>query len=104
MRTVTLLFGLLPCLAGAVVAPVVSISATTDGDSVYVNLYWSPVPGAFRYRVFYQAHLIDTPTPLGYTPTSPYEVTVSTGWNWQEQPDVVGFYYVITDSLLSDML
>jgi formylglycine-generating enzyme required for sulfatase activity len=101
MKAAILLLGLIPCLVDALDAPVVDITATMAnsngqilGDSVYVSLNWSPVPGAFRYRVSYSPQWQNAPTVIGETPSATFETAVPTGWGWQGAPDVLGFFSV----------
>jgi hypothetical protein len=95
MNKFLLLLGLLPALTFALDAPVVGITATTDGDSVYVTLAWDPVPGAARYQVFRQDQFLGTSTLVADNAASPFLTSVPTGWNWQAQPDVLKFFEVI---------
>lgn len=99
MRTATILLGIIPCLAWAIDAPVLDISATTDGDSVYVSLHWNSVPGAVKYSAFYQAQLNEAPSLLGFTNTSSFDIAIPAGWNWQHQPDVAAYFSVVAESL-----
>jgi formylglycine-generating enzyme required for sulfatase activity len=94
MRYILLLLGLLPAFAYALDAPVVGITATTDGDSVYVTLAWDPVPGANRYHVFRQEQFHGTSTLVSDIATSPFHTSVPTGWNWQQQSDVLSSFSV----------
>jgi formylglycine-generating enzyme required for sulfatase activity len=94
MKRLLLLLGLLPGFVQALDAPVVGITATTDGDSVYVTLAWDPVPGAARYQVFRQDQILGTSTLVSDNATSPFQTAVPTGWNWQLQPDVLKFFKV----------
>ncbi|MFA7329433.1 MAG: SUMF1/EgtB/PvdO family nonheme iron enzyme [Candidatus Delongbacteria bacterium] len=97
---VTFLTGLLGSLtlAFALEAPVVGISAIAGLDSVYVNLNWSPVPGATSYSVYYQPRLAEPATLLGKTRAASFLTAVPNGWTWYQQPDVLGFYSVASDS------
>lgn len=94
MKNLLLLLGLLPSLTSALDAPVVGITATSDGDSVYVTLAWDPVPGAVRYQVHRLDQFLGSPTLISDNATSPFQTTVPTGWNWQAQPDVLKFFNV----------
>jgi formylglycine-generating enzyme required for sulfatase activity len=105
MRFVATLLSLLPYLVSALEAPVVGITATMVngngqilGDSVYVSLSWSPVPSASRYQVFYRPLLTDTPGSRGFTTSTSFEVAIPTGWGWQGDPDMLGFFTVGADS------
>jgi sulfatase modifying factor 1 len=89
-----LLTALLPGLVQALDAPVVGITATTDGDSVYVTLAWDPVLGATRYHVYRQDQMLGTSTLVSDNATSPFQTSVPTGWNWQQQPDILKFFRV----------
>jgi formylglycine-generating enzyme required for sulfatase activity len=102
-----LLFCLLPCLSSALDAPVVDITATMAdsdgnirGDSVYVSLNWSPVPGAVRYGVHYSSLWQQARTLLGHTHESPFAIALPTTWGWPSFPDVYGFFSVTAESLV----
>lgn len=94
MKMLLLLLGLLPAFSYALDAPVVDITATTDGDSVFVRLAWDPVPGAMRYQVFRQDQFIGASTLVSDNASSPFQTAVPTGWNWQQQPDILKFFRV----------
>ncbi len=89
-----LLVTLLPCLVQALDAPVVGITATTDGDSVYVTLAWDPVLGAARYQVFRQDQFLGASALVSEYASSPFHTAVPTGWNWQQQPDILKLFKV----------
>jgi formylglycine-generating enzyme required for sulfatase activity len=95
MRTAPLLLGLIPWLAFAYDAPEVFITATCDGDSVYVDLNWSPVPGASVYKVFYQPRLTDAPELFGQSTVTSFAGAVPTEWSWHGAPDILGFFRVV---------
>lgn len=87
-----------PGLIFAVDAPSLEIQATTDGVQVTVDLNWTPDPAAGIYRVYYQPDLTESWSLLGRTFTSSYHASLPTGWDWQHQPLVTGFFTVVADS------
>jgi formylglycine-generating enzyme required for sulfatase activity len=96
MKHLLHLLGLLPFVAYALDAPVVGITATADLDSVYVNLLWNPIPGATGYNVFYQERLTDSPMLIDHSTTPSYLMSIPNDWTWYQQPDVLGFYSVVS--------
>jgi len=75
-------------------SPQLFTSATTDGDSVYVNLTWHPVFDAFKYNVFYYQNLSSSGLLISTTSSTNATFTIPTNWNWQHTPDVHGYFNV----------
>lgn len=89
----------LPIVTFALDAPIVSITSTTDGDSVRVALSWSHVQDATSYAVYYKSDFDDSYSLLSYTLDNSYETSISTNWNWNFTPDIFGYFYVTADSI-----
>ncbi|MFA7330406.1 MAG: hypothetical protein WC326_04955 [Candidatus Delongbacteria bacterium] len=93
------LFVLLTMVAALSATPPIdlNVSATTDGDSIYVNLNWSEFPDASYYRIYHSSSTTEPALNVGQTPDTCISISSSTGWNWQNQPQILGFYNVTAE-------
>ena len=87
---------LLPGILRAIDAPLVSISSTTDGFYVYSTLDWNAIGNALYYEIFYRQFPYSSPVLIGNCTTTEFSIAFPTGWTWNEQPTVFGFYEVKT--------
>lgn len=88
----------LPLTVLAMEAPVVSVTATCDGDSVYAHLNWDPVAGANCYGVYQTRLLGDSPSLVRQVYFPRCDVAVPTDWEWDSQPKVLAFFSVRAQS------
>ncbi|MFA7332506.1 MAG: SUMF1/EgtB/PvdO family nonheme iron enzyme [Candidatus Delongbacteria bacterium] len=100
MKLLSVLSFLLPSLVYAVDAPNVTISATTDGDSVYVQLGWDAVSGADRYLIYKNQAPGFDPLLIGTTSSMQFSHSMPTNWDWQFQPLIIGSFIITADSLI----
>jgi formylglycine-generating enzyme required for sulfatase activity len=87
------------CQVMSVEPPLVDIQASCDGDSVRVRLTWAPMPEALAYRVQCRSGLDEEFHDLALTSTTTLDVSIPTGWTWQDQPAVLGFFRVVSDDM-----
>ena len=99
-RHLTCLCLILPGMCLALDAPTVTTSATTNGDTVFVHLDWSPVEGANSYTVYESREWPQPPQLIRNVFVPGCDIQVPTGWSWNYQPDVLGFYSVRAKSSL----
>lgn len=83
--------------AQALDAPQVTITATCDGDTTHVQLIWEPLDGASYYRVLGRTMWSGEDSLFAVTSATACAFALSTGWSWQSQPDVFGFFTVVVD-------
>ena len=75
-------------------APQVSVQAQCDGYFTYVQLEWPNVPGAYTYSVYWAPNYVAQMTLFQSNVSSPFQAAIPTGWDWQYQPNVYGFFSV----------
>ncbi|MCB1048224.1 MAG: hypothetical protein KDC10_13600, partial [Calditrichaeota bacterium] len=84
----------LACGAQALDTPQLSLGAVSDGVNTQVQLSWTPVEGASYYQVRGRTTYAGTDSLLTTTTATNWELTLPTGWDWQSQVSVLGFYSV----------
>lgn len=104
MKHFHLWFIFLPSLLWALEAPQVSLTSTTDGFYVYSNLTWSAVNNATSYDVYYKSLPYGTTIFLENVTATNYSASVPTGWTWNDQPTVIGFFNVVAKDELSSLI
>jgi formylglycine-generating enzyme required for sulfatase activity len=85
----------LACGSLALEAPQVTISATSDGIHTHVQLDWATVDSAHVYEVWGRTIFAGEDSLLVTTTETGCELLLPTGWDWQSQPDVAGFFAVV---------
>ncbi len=67
--------------------PVVSIQASSDGNTVSASLSWTPVAGAVNYSVLSRNIFTHQDSLLGKTYFTTFEIDIPTNWSWDATPN-----------------
>ncbi|MBZ0098315.1 MAG: formylglycine-generating enzyme family protein [Taibaiella sp.] len=84
----------LACTSWSLDAPVVTITAESDGVTIAVALSWHPVGGAFSYEVYGRSVYSSSDSLLQVTADTSMIISLPTNWSWNATPNVFGCFHV----------